>query len=678
MCQGDSLDLPGILPYGLRLYFTHAGMRHDEILFVSVWVVTRRRGTPMKRMLWIMVVAVALMAGCGNKEADDAAKKAEEAKHNAEKATMEANQAAAAAKAQADKAIAEANKATEAAKAQADKAVADAAKAAEAAKAPEATEEKVEAKAEVKTEEKAEVKTEAKAEAKVEAKAETVAAAGAVNLQFFIMSQCPFGVQVMDGVIPALKELGPAVDFHVDFIGKIEGENLTSMHGDNEVKGNIIEACVVKHAPDKWMEFFLCVDKNYRALPGNWNECATTAGLSADQIKAAAACYEGDEGRALMKASFEKAIAAGARGSPTIHLNGQPYRGGRTKRDFMQAVCDATTGTKPEVCGTIPPPIKVTMTAIGDKRCTDRKCNTAPIIGSLKGIFPGLEVTEHDWADEAGQKAFDEYGVTALPAFIFDAKVKEAAGHQRISRYLQPTKVEGFLNLQIGATHDPKAEICDNGADDTGNGKTDCEDDTCAASMVCREEIKNKVDVFVMSQCPFGVKALDAMKEVLDAFKGEIIFEVHFIATEQGDGFKALHGQPEVDENIRELCAIKNYGADFKYMDYIWCRNDDIRSNEWLPCVEKAGMDAEKMKACADGDEGKELLRTDIKIANALGFSASPTWLANNKHKFSGVDPKTIQTNICKHNPDLKGCKAELTGPQPRNKGGGNAGGSCG
>ena len=633
----------------------------------------------MKKMMWIMIVAVALMTGCGNKGADEATKKAEEAKAQADKATAEANKAAEAAKAQADKAVTEANKKAEEAKAQADKAVAEAAKAADAAKAEVAkVEEKVEAKVE-KAEDKVEKveKVEAKVEKAEDKTVETAAAGGGVELQFFVMSQCPFGVQVLDGVIPALKELGPAVDFKVDFIGKVEGDTLTSMHGENEVKGNIIEACVIKHAPDKWMDFILCVDKNYRALPGNWNDCAKTAGLSEDQIKASAACYEGDEGQAIMKASFEKAEKAGARGSPTIHLAGEPYRGGRTKRDFMVAICDATKGEKPAVCGTIPPPIKVTMTVLGDKRCTDRKCNTAPIVGSLKGIFPGLDVTEHDWADEAGKKVYEDYGLTTLPAFVFDEKVKEASGHKRISRYLQPTKIEGFLNLQIGATHDPKAEICDNGTDDTGNGQADCADDTCKNSMVCREEIKAKVDVFVMSQCPFGVKALDAMKEVLDAFKDEITFEVHFIATEEGDGFKALHGQPEVDENIRELCAIKYAPENYKYMDYVWCRNKDIRSAEWVPCAESSGMDVAKMKACFEGDEGKELLRKDIKVGQALGFSASPTWLANNKHKFSGVDPKTIQTNICKHNPDLKGCKAELSGPQPR-KDGGNQGGSCG
>jgi hypothetical protein len=42
-------------------------------------------------------------------------------------------------------------------------------------------------------------------------------------------------------------------------------------------------------------------------------------------------------------------------------------------------------------------------------------------------------------------------------------------------------------------------------------------------------------------------------------------------------------------------------------------------------------------------------------------MAASPTWLANNKFKFSGVDPETIKSNLCAHN-KLKGCENKLSG----------------
>ncbi len=42
-----------------------------------------------------------------------------------------------------------------------------------------------------------------------------------------------------------------------------------------------------------------------------------------------------------------------------------------------------------------------------------------------------------------------------------------------------------------------------------------------------------------------------------------------------------------------------------------------------------------------------------IKLANELQIGASPTWFANNKYTFSGIDSETIKTNICKYNSDL-------------------------
>ena len=249
--------------------------------------------------------------------------------------------------------------------------------------------------------------------------------------------------------------------------------------------------------------------------------------------------------------------------------------------------------------------------------------------------------------------------------------------------------------LRLGAKWDPTAEICDNETDDTGNGKVDCADPTCAETLACREEKKKQLDVFVMSQCPFGVRALDAMDEVITNFGDEMTFNIQFIADldpSTPSGFKALHGEPEVLENIRELCAFTHYNKNYEYMDYILCRNKNIRSADWKSCtgpelyktLETAkikarykapkGISAEVIDKCATGGEGKKLHAASIKIAKGLGIGASPTWLANNRNKFSGVDPNTIKQNFCKFNPGLKNCDKTLSGPAP------NAGpaGGCG
>jgi hypothetical protein len=191
--------------------------------------------------------------------------------------------------------------------------------------------------------------------------------------------------------------------------------------------------------------------------------------------------------------------------------------------------------------------------------------------------------------------------------------------------------------------------------------------------MQCRTEVAKKLDVYVMSQCPFGVKGLDAMKEVMENFKkaGEKIdFDIHFIGDGEAGSLKSMHGQGEVDEDIREACAIKHYAKNDKYMEYIWCRNKAIKDQNWQACTGgSTGIQTDVMKKCFEGDEGKELLAKSFADSKGTGMSASPTWLANNKFKFSGIDAETIKTNICSHN-KLAGCENKLSGQAPAAAGG--------
>jgi hypothetical protein len=501
-----------------------------------------------------------------------------------------------------------------------------------------------------------------------EAKPEANTSGAKVKLTFHVMSQCPFGTQVMNGISPVLKKMGPYVDFRLEYIGNVQGEELTSMHGEAEVQGNIIEMCAQKHLAENYKYFGLldCMNKNMRAIPGNWEGCAKEAGFEAE-IPKLKECYEGGEGKGLLKASYELSQKAGARGSPTMFLNDQPYRGGRGEQDYMRAICGGLPeGSKPATCSDIPPPVEFEAIILEDKRCTDRSCNTARLQSSFGSMFPGMKMRKVDWSEDEAKKLYEAEGVTYLPVILFGKDVEKGDGYARLQRFLKPSKTDTYLVFAGRAQHDPKAEICDNKADDTGNGKVDCDDETCANNLLCRAEVKGQLEVFVMSECPFGLKALNAMEEVLAAFGDEIKFSIHYIGDERGGKATSMHGQSEVDENIRELCAIQKFPKE--YMKYILCRNKNIKDTNWQACATD-GVDAAVIEECFKG-EGEKLLIEDMKIAKALGVSGSPTWIADGRHKFSGIDAATVQKNICQHNPELNGCKtplkaAERGGPAP-------------
>ncbi|MDJ0764197.1 MAG: hypothetical protein QNJ97_14540 [Myxococcota bacterium] len=505
-----------------------------------------------------------------------------------------------------------------------------------------------------------------------------------VALDFHIMSKCPFGVKVVQAIAPVLDKMGDRIAFSVHYIGREKDGELTSMHGESEVKGNILQLCADDVGNDEaWMAFMKCQFEEWRKIPDGWEECAKTAKLDVDKMKA---CYEGEQGKKLLKASFDVSKEKRATGSPTIFLAGESYRGGRSEASFARAICQKMPEPKHTYCKEIPEPPKVPVTVVVDKRCKGRGCDPKRFLSFVGHTFEGAEIKELDYSDAEGKALFEKSGQKHLPIAVFGPEVqKEEAGYNRLKRRL--AKVEGSDDLvyPLGRTWDPTAEICDDGVDNTGDGKVDCDADSCKGQKVCRKEIKNKLDIFVMSQCPYGVRTVDAIDEVLKNFgkdRKKIDFELNYIGKEQNGKLTSMHGQAEVDENIRQLCAQKHYPKNYKFMDYVFCRNKDYRSAEWESCA-KGGIQPAVIKKCSEGEEGKQLLAASYKKSNDLGITGSPNWLLNNKFDMHGRDPNAIKTAFCQKNEGTGGCEKTLstksnappsgscganTGPQPKKK----------
>ncbi|VVB61324.1 Gamma interferon inducible lysosomal thiol reductase (GILT) [uncultured archaeon] len=168
-----------------------------------------------------------------------------------------------------------------------------------------------------------------------------------------------------------------------------------------------------------------------------------------------------------------------------------------------------------------------------------------------------------------------------------------------------------------------------------------------------------KVQLFVMSQCPYGIQAENAIKPVLDALKNKISFELRFIANRNDDGtFSSLHGQPEVQEDMRQACAMNVYA---NYMDYVICRNSDIKGSDWQSCAAKNNINAELIKACSEGSEGEGLLARNIALGNKMGVGSSPTVIINSQNYRGQRTPESFLTAICStfNNPP-KECSEQL------------------
>jgi hypothetical protein len=327
------------------------------------------------------------------------------------------------------------------------------------------------------------------------------------------------------------------------------------------------------------------------------------------------------------------------------------FWGGGAKSTGTAASAGATDNTR------------VNVILLNDVRC-GKDCDMSNLVTQLKQMFPQLSAKQYDIGSAEGAKIYQESRLNALPAVLFDDSVKSTKSYANIQRFLEPAGV--YTSLRIGANWDIYCDPTDE----------HCQEAKCASRIACRPEIPGKLDIFVMSQCPYGIMALDSMKEVLDAFKGEINFTVQYIGEidEKTKAPTSLHGQAEVDEDLREVCAQKYYGQDYKFMQYVWCRNKDIQSQSWEKCAMSAQIDAQRIKSCSGGNEGRDMLAQTIRLSQELNIMASPTFMANNKRVFNAVAPAEIQAGICGANPAFKGCEKNLTSSTPQ----ANTGGQCG
>ncbi len=136
----------------------------------------------------------------------------------------------------------------------------------------------------------------------------------------------------------------------------------------------------------------------------------------------------------------------------------------------------------------------------------------------------------------------------------------------------------------------------------------------------------NVLEVFVMSQCPYGAMAegriIDAQK--LGRIPKDVTIDVRYIVSDAGDGkFNSLHGTAEWEENVRQLIIKKHFPA--KFWKYLEIRNKDYQSSLWDQAAEEAGINPKAFRKY--WNEGIEMLKEEAKYSNEAGVSGSPTFL---------------------------------------------------
>ena len=121
---------------------------------------------------------------------------------------------------------------------------------------------------------------------------------------------------------------------------------------------------------------------------------------------------------------------------------------------------------------------------------------------------------------------------------------------------------------------------------------------------------KPKVELFVMSHCPYGTQAEKGLIPVMEKLGSKADIEIKFV-------YYAMHGEKEVKEQMNQVC-INNEQKD-KFLPYLKCF---LNAGDGTVCLDTAKVDKTKLDTCV------KALDAQYKITE--NFNKKETWLSGN------------------------------------------------
>jgi protein-disulfide isomerase len=181
---------------------------------------------------------------------------------------------------------------------------------------------------------------------------------------------------------------------------------------------------------------------------------------------------------------------------------------------------------------------------------------------------------------------------------------------------------------------------------------------------------KPTVELYVMSFCPYGNQAEDAMLPVIELLKEKADFRLRYIVNVYenevprslpilADGktyyIDSLHGPSEAWENLVELCVQKYYPT-LTFWKFVVSVNQNCSSiyrdinqlNEcWQSIAKNFEIDVNKIIVCANSTDGLQLILEDTKLTQKLGVTGSPTLFINGERYYGARTPNAFKEAVC-------------------------------
>jgi hypothetical protein len=280
----------------------------------------------------------------------------------------------------------------------------------------------------------------------------------------YIMGLCPYGCAALREFVDFVKKF-PDVEWHIWFIGSImpgTDDSLSSLHGSEELNGEMTALAVKTLYPGQWLPFLTV-----------WSAEGATARSAVKNMRldsAAVAAWVRASGRQALADHYRRSMRLGISASPTLLINNARYEKAVESRRLVKEQCirgrDASPG--PTACGALPECFdngdcrKKSMTG----RCLlSGKCAFTPdapfpftvlvadstvqhpedaVIATTEELFPNVSTETVTLNSAKGQMMMKTYGPSSLPMYLFGYGIEKAYNFSRVESGLLRTN-GGFV-----------------------------------------------------------------------------------------------------------------------------------------------------------------------------------------------------------------------------------------
>jgi thioredoxin 1 len=501
-------------------------------------------------------------------------------------------------------------------------------------------------------------------------------------LEAFVVSRCPFGLQMQRIMADIIAHIPEASDFmRVAYIGSVSNGTIESMHGSEEAAENSRQICIRDEQPERYWDYVSCYMKDGRS-----EECLKSA--SVDDSKLGSCLKDPKRGLAYASKDFALAEANEITGSPTLMMNGQMVKesdfaadkvSSRSSEAVKELLC-CGFNRQPSFCSlalsttraatmfsvTIQPaapaaptqapapatkaqPAQIPLAMLGEAKPERPMLVTDSTLSSAIRQYPLLVVEgyatwcgySHMMNSTLAELAGELQGQVAF-ALIDAEKNNQTKTDYNISAY--PTilifKDGRLMDRIIGNQQKSSfaAKLTNiNPSLDTSNVKIS--QPTVQApiptkpkltpAQVCANMTKSDhpvLQAFIVSRCPFGLQMQRILAGVVSNVpEAEESLMVMYIGSVENGTLTSMHGSEEAGENARQICIREEQPQ--KYWDYVGCYMKEGMSED---CLSSTSLDQDKLSSClADPKRGLAYAQKDFDLADKYGITGSPTLVMN-------------------------------------------------